>query len=50
VPTLDVRPGFLARLGERDSTSLFDTGGYGHLTREGYRWLAEAVRGALAPW
>jgi hypothetical protein len=49
VPVVDTGPALDRRLGTRDPTSLYDGGRYGHLTAEGYRWLADAVREALAP-
>lgn len=48
VPLLDVGPVLLARLDGRDPTTLFDGGRSGHLTPEGYRWLADAVGDGLA--
>jgi hypothetical protein len=47
VPVLDVGPVFDARLGAREPTTLYDGGRYGHLTAEGYRWLAESLHDAL---
>jgi hypothetical protein len=49
VPMVDAGPAFDRRLGVRDPTSLYDGGRYGHLTAEGYRWLADVVRDVLAP-
>ena len=49
VPTVDAGPIFDRRLAARDPTTLYDGGRYGHLTAEGYRWLADAVRDAIAP-
>jgi hypothetical protein len=47
VPVIDVGPAFAARLGDRAPTSLYDGGRYGHLTPEGYAWLADVVRDAV---
>jgi hypothetical protein len=49
VPVVDVGPALDRRLGARDPTTLYDGGRYGHLTPEGYRWLAESVRDAIGP-
>jgi hypothetical protein len=48
VPVVDAGPILDRRLGARDPTTLYDGGRYGHLTPEGYRWLADAVRDAIA--
>jgi hypothetical protein len=47
VPVVDAGPAFDRRLGARDPTTLYDGGRYGHLTAEGYEWLADEVREAI---
>jgi hypothetical protein len=47
VPLVDAGPAFVRRLGARDPTTLYDGGRYGHLTAEGYAWLADEVREAI---
>ena len=49
VPVVDAGPVFDQRLGARDPTTLYDGGRYGHLTAEGYAWLADVVREAIGP-